>query len=496
MDKGTDWATDKLFGGNKGDKGAGGEGGGQGAGGEGGQAPGGQGGGAPAPGGGGYGGPGAVGGEGGGQGYGGPGAAGSEGSGQGYGQPAPGGMPGTTTMPYPAPPGGVPGSNGAGPYPGSPTTGLTPAGDAYGWVKAPNPAPMAPLPEATHPSRGGLGGMLDEAVEFALEKSGMLKVLEKVTGDLAALNAAADSWQAQAKAVQLVAEELRTNGSPLSRQWEGPASNAFGGHMGTIVEALDGTAEEMHQTAKIINSAAQECAQAEGMVIEIISEAIEALIASLAAEAVIAVLTAGIGLIADALIDAAEIAAFVARVAKVSEELATKLEELLKALKELGQAVKAVKNLKTAKNALGGIKKVEKAVDGIREFGKGGESLGKIGKDALGNKSLEGVGGKLGDYALRQGVKKVDSYATGKFEEGLKSGLGIDDQDPVQRSDDLSAKGLGKAAGQSAWSAAKEGLTSDTNKEAVKEELLHDAGLAHDPEPYRVDPAKLNSPFG
>ncbi|MGV4928747.1 WXG100 family type VII secretion target (plasmid) [Streptomyces sp. BHT-5-2] len=467
MDKGSDWATDKLFGTGE-DKGAGGESGGQGGGetGSGGEQPG-------MPGGQGPGSEVGVG-------------AGGEGDSGGYnglddrntGAPAPGSGQ-WSTMPARVPPGGLGGVYGtpggsAGGYPGA-TTGLVPAGDAYGWIRKPNPEPMPSLPEATHPSRGGLGGMLDEAVEFALEKSGMLKMLEKVTGDLAQLNGAADAWQNQAKAVQLVAEELRTQANPLSQQWEGQASSSFSGHMGEVVEALDSTAEGMAQTAKIINSAAQECAQAEGMIIEIISEAIEALIASLAAEAVIAVLTAGIGLIADALIDAAEIAAFVSRVAKVSEELATKLEELLKALKELGSAIKAVKNIRTAKNALGSIKKVEKAVEGVREFEQG--------------KGL-----------VAKGVKKADDYITGKVQDGVQSGvksaLGIDDDDPMQFAEDGSAKGMGKAAGKSAWEAAKEGLTSDTNKEAVKQEILHDTGLADDPKPYRVDRSKIDTPFG
>ncbi|AJC55622.1 WXG100 family type VII secretion target [Streptomyces sp. 769] len=463
-----DWAGKKVFGGGEGE---GGEKGGEGSGG-------------------GEGGAGAGAGAG----------AGGEGSGGGE-----SGAPGQwSTMPAPAPPGGPGGMYGTsggsgGGYPGA-TTGLVPAGDAYGWIRKPNPAPMAPLPEAAHPSRGGIGGMLDEAVEWALEKSGMLKVLEKVTGDLAQLNAAADAWQNQAKAVQLVAEELRTSANPLSRQWEGQASGAFSGHMGDVVEALDSTAEGMSQTAKIINSAAQECAQAEGMIIEIISEAIEALIASLAAEAVIAVLTAGIGLIADALITEAEIAVFVARVAKVSEELATKLEELLKALKELGSAVKAVKNIRTAKNALSGIKKVEKAVEGVREFGKGGEGLGKVGKDIFQNRSLAGAEERLIDAGLRQGVKSADSFVTGKIREGVesgvKSGLGMDEDDPATFAEDRSGKGFGKAAGQSAWGAAKEGLMSDTNKEAVKQEILHDTGLSEEPKPYRVDRSKIDTPFG
>lgn len=409
--------------------------------------------------------------------------AGGEGAGAG-GAAAP--APGYSTLPYPAP----------SPYPGAvPPAGTSSSGEAYAWARSLSPAQSAPLAAASHPSRGGLGGMLDEAVEYALEKSGLMDVLEKVTGDLAQLNAAAEEWQAQAKAVTRISEELRRSAVPLSQQWEGQASDAFGGHMGKVVEALDSTAAGMLKTAQIINSAAQECAMAEGMIVEIISEAIEALIVSLAAEAVIAVLTAGIGLIADALITEAEITVFVARVARVSEELATKLEELLKALKELGSAVKAVKNIESAKTALTSLKNVKTAAEGIRTFEEGGEGAGKLGKEIWQNKSVEGMGDRLKDFGLRQGVKKADSYVTGKAEEGVKAGLGIDSEDPVERGD-LSGKGLGTAAGKSAWGAAKEGLTGDTNIEAVKGEFLHDTGFEDDPEPYRVDRSKVDTPFG
>jgi WXG100 family type VII secretion target len=379
-----------------------------------------------------------------------------------------------------------------GPYPvgGRPgVAGLLPSSSAYSWTGAQPPAPMTPLPEAQHADRDGLGGMLDEAVIWALEKSGLMKMLEKVTGNLAELNAAADAWQVQAKAVQNVAEALRSGARSLPGQWEGDASDAFGQHMGEVVEALDSTAEGMARTAEIIGRCAQECAMAEGMVVEIISEAIEVLIASLAAEAVIAVFTAGIGLIADALITEGEIAIYVARVARVSTELATKLEKLLMELKKLGSAVKAVRSLETAKTAVNAFKEVKVAVQGIREFEEGGEGLLKAGREAFESRNFDA----LKDAALRAAVGKADGYVTGKAEDAFGRALGIED---VQRADDLSAGGLARGAGQGAWGAAKEGLTSDTNVDAVKEAVAHGLGMETEPEPYRVDLTRIQQAFG
>ncbi|GAA4995571.1 hypothetical protein GCM10025734_26380 [Kitasatospora paranensis] len=371
-----------------------------------------------------------------------------------------------------------------GPYPGAMPGGSGSA--AYGWSQAGAAEAPAPLEAAGHPDRSGLGGMLDEAVQWALEKSGLMDELEKVTGNLAELNAAAEEWQAQARAVQSVADQLRGGAQPLSGSWEGQASDAFGTHMGEVVDALDSTAEGMYQTAEIISRAAQECAVAEGMVVDIIAEAIEALIVSLAAEAVIAVFTAGIGVIADALITEAEIGVFVARVAKVSTELAENLEKLLKALKELGQAVKAVRNLRTARTALDAVKDVKAAAQGLREFEEGGDGLMKAGKAALKDKDFSG----LTDYAARQAVKKGDEYVTGKAQDAFKGALGMGEDE------ELPSGTPGEAAKDAAKEAAKSAFLSDTNKDAMKDEVLTDLGLHHEPAPYRVDRSRIETAFG
>ncbi|MEV7213138.1 WXG100 family type VII secretion target [Kitasatospora cineracea] len=391
---------------------------------------------------------------------------------------------GVTTLPAPAPGYGTGGIGGG--YGGAstmPTYGSMPGygapgrqSDAYAWAQAQIQRSIQDLPEAEHKSRGGLGGALDQAVEWALEESGLLDMLEKVTGNLAELNAATMEWQAQAGAVRSVAAELRSGVMPVAESWQGSASDAFGGHMGNVADALDQTAEEMMQTAQIINSAAQECAMAEGMVIEIITEAIEALIASLAAEAVLSLVTFGAAALVGALIDEAEIGTFVARVAQVSTKLAKALEELLKALQEMGKAVKATRKLGDIAKVMEKMKKVETAFNDLRKLEEGTSKAAKIAQKI---------------------DQKVTEKAGGWAQDKIKEGLGIDqdDRSNVQIGDGT-LKGDLKAAGKSALGVAKEGLKSDVNKNAVEQELLNDIGLNQEPAPYRVDRSRIQTAFG
>ncbi|MEU5387036.1 WXG100 family type VII secretion target [Kitasatospora cineracea] len=391
---------------------------------------------------------------------------------------------GVTTLPAPAPGYGTGGIGGG--YGGAstmPAYGSMPGygapgrqSDAYAWAHAQIERSIQDLPEAEHKSRGGLGGALDQAVEWALEESGLLDMLEKVTGNLAELNAATMEWQAQAGAVRSVAAELRSGVAPVAESWQGSASDAFGGHMGNVADALDQTAEEMMQTAQIINSAAQECAMAEGLVIEIITEAIEALIASLAAEAVLSLVTFGAAAVVGALIDEAEIGVFVARVAQVSTKLAKALEELLKALQEMGKAVKATRKLGDIAKVMEKMKKVETAFNDVRKLEEGTSKAAKI---------AQKIDQKV--------TEKAGAWAQDKIKEGL--GIDQDDRSGVQIGDGT-LKGNLKAAGKSALGVAEEGLKSDVNKNAVEQELLNDIGLNQEPTPYRVDRSRIQTAFG
>ncbi|GAA2123868.1 hypothetical protein GCM10009759_75250 [Kitasatospora saccharophila] len=360
---------------------------------------------------------------------------------------------------------------------GGPAGGM-PAGrsDAYAWAQKQVEEKIQQLEEAQHKSRSGLSGAIDGLVVKALEESGLLDALEKVTGKLDELNYATMEWQAQAGAVRSVAAELRAGVMPVAETWSGSASDAFGGHMGDVADALDQTAEEMMQTAQIINSAAQECEVAEGMVIDIITEAIESLIVSLAAEAVLTVVTFGAAAVVGAILDEAEIGVFIARVAQVSTKLAKALEELLKALQEMGKAVKAARKLGDIAKVMEKMKKVESTFNRLRTLEQDGTKAAKIAQ-------------KVTDKA----AQKAESWAQGQVEDWM--GMDKGDRDGVQIGDNT-VKGNLKAAGQTAAGVAKEAWHDGTNQNAIKQEFLNDVGLDQEPEPYRVDRSRIQTAFG
>jgi hypothetical protein len=111
-------------------------------------------------------------------------------------------------------------------------------------------------------------------------------------------------------------------------------------------------AGDMGTAAQILNQAAQECQVAEDLVNEIIREAIEFAVATLAATAVADIFTFGLATIAGGIAEGAEMTVFVARAAQVSTKLAEVLEKLLGTLKDL-------KALKEARGHLEGVQSVQ-----------------------------------------------------------------------------------------------------------------------------------------
>lgn len=329
--------------------------------------------------------------------------------------------------------------------------------DAYQWARDFIDQPLIPLPEISNPVSDGLDSGLDSIVKEALDSTGLMDELEKVTGRLDELSAAAAEWQAQAKATRGVAAGLRAGASTLSQDWQGSASDSFGAHMGKVVTAIDATAADMEQTAGIISQAAAECQLAENMIIEIIREAIEALIVSLAAMVAIDIITLGLATIADALVADAEITVFIARVARVSEQLATKLEELMKAVREMRTVGRSFKTIKTGL----------KAANDLRKMG-GMLGRGKALGDLLRSPSME----SLGNFAATQAVRHYDEI--------LKGGVAV-------------VTGAGDPVG-----AVKDAVGDDTDLDAVAGEIDgrtgRTAGRAE--EPYHVPTSTIEEAFG
>ncbi|MBK3644357.1 WXG100 family type VII secretion target [Streptomyces sp. MBT33] len=328
-------------------------------------------------------------------------------------------------------------------------------GDAYKWTRDFVDEPLIPLPEIQNPVADGLDAGLDSIVKAALDATGLMDMLEEVTGNLAGLTAASHEWQAQAKAMRGVSNALREGGGTLAGQWEGVASDAFGRHMGQVVEAIDGTAGDMDQIARIISQAAAACQLAENMIIEIIREAIEALIVSLAAMVAVDILTLGLATAADALVADAEITVFIERVETVSARLARTLEKLMEEVRKIKEAGKS---FRTIKDGL-------KAAKDVRKIGGMG-NRGKSTWDLVRSPSME----NLGEFAAAKGTKAVYGTVKGTIAGGIGAVVGADGP----------------------MSAVTDGLKKDPAVDAV-------AGQLDGPEsdaPYRVPKTRIEKDFG
>jgi uncharacterized protein YukE len=203
----------------------------------------------------------------------------------------------------------------------------------YQWTKQPEGV-LPSIDPLQKMSTGWIGGMIDSAAMYVLEKTGLLDMLDKVTGNPDALHAAALAWRERGAATQKVAVALRAGARDLPDQWQGEASQAFGEFMGTVVASLDAMASDMGQTAQILNEAAQESQLAQDIIMMIIQQVIEWVAASLILDAI----TLGLSSVVDALADSA----FAADKAAEAGEEVTRLERVLidlrKALEDLQKA--------------------------------------------------------------------------------------------------------------------------------------------------------------
>jgi len=294
------------------------------------------------------------------------------------------------------------------------------ASDAYSWASQHSRQEFPAVPEAKSPDRSGISGALDEAVEWTLEKTGVLTWLEKVTGAPELLTEAAKAWHDRAVDMQQVADDLRTGAGQLSEEWEGQASDSFARHTGEIVTAIDATAEDMSQTAQILGQAAKECELAEETVIHLITELIELLIAQLATSFILDLVSFGLATVVDALVSAGEVAVYVERISAVSVRLGKALEELLKAVKELKEAQRAGKPIK---EILGQAKKVRSAAADLRKTAKA--LSGKEGKEeglSFIQRQLIGAPRKIVEKGL--GETGIDKKWTGPLKEYGKDETG------------------------------------------------------------------------
>lgn len=213
------------------------------------------------------------------------------------------------------------------------------AREVYNWTKQPEKV-LPSIDPLQQMSTGGIGGAIDSAAMFVLQKTGLLDMLDKVTGDPDVLHAAALAWREQGAATQEVASALRAGARDLPDEWQGEASQAFGEFMGAVVASLDAMASDMGQTAQILNEAAQESQLAQDIIMMIIQQVVEWVAASI----VLDFITLGLSSVVDALADSA----FAAEKAQEAGVEVTRLEAVLitlrEKLRELQEAEQAYKD--------------------------------------------------------------------------------------------------------------------------------------------------------
>lgn len=213
---------------------------------------------------------------------------------------------------------------------------------AYPWTAtAPPPAPP-PLPAVPAAGRGPVDGALDSGVAWVLRQAGLLEVLERVTGDHAALRASAECWRDAALRLREVSVVLREGAAAVGAAWDGGASEAFGAALGTYVAVVDDLCVDAAEIADVLGRAGVACVLAERTVVEIVADAAAWAAAELAVSALAGLVTAGVAAVAGAVAESATLAVFVERAAAVSSGLALTLDELAAELAVLKSAREAV----------------------------------------------------------------------------------------------------------------------------------------------------------
>jgi uncharacterized protein YukE len=222
---------------------------------------------------------------------------------------------------------------------------------AYAWTEDPATALPGILPLQKGPG-GGIGGVIDAAVMWVLEKTGLLGMLDQVTGDPDTVHQAALEWLQRGVATQQAATALRDGARDLPEHWQGAASEAFGGFMRMLVAALEAMASDMGQTGQILSEAAQQCQFAQDFIVMIIQQVIEWILGSIALDAI----TLGLSTVADGLLDSAKAAQASIKAGEEVSRLAqvlAKLEHALEAIQRAGSAYKDAEGFEKFKTFLG-----------------------------------------------------------------------------------------------------------------------------------------------
>lgn len=209
-----------------------------------------------------------------------------------------------------------------------------------------------------------LAGVLDEIIRGIMKQFNLDELLEQVSGDNELLTETAIQWRKGANDVRGVIEDLVVERRTLATQWQGEAFTNFDKMMTEYEEALRGEATDMDTMAELLEMAAQECAAAEQLMLDLIVEIVETALAAAATTAILSLLTAGAAAAIGPLIAAAGIAHKAAKAVKITAKLADALADLAKRMQLLRKMMKLRNALrKGPKHFKGGLMRYIKKVD-------------------------------------------------------------------------------------------------------------------------------------
>lgn len=193
--------------------------------------------------------------------------------------------------------------------------------------------------------------------------------LRMVAGDPQQLVATAAVYVAAGDRLQLLVQEQVADRQKLAGHWTGPSYEAFCARMADIEGKLGQVGDATRQTKEILEAAAQAAVDGANLITDLIVTLLTLLLAELAINAALFVLSLGASAlafiaeaIASALVTLSEIFMVVAEVGEVLFQLSqlfTKLAQLFRVLVKFFDALKAMLlALKTLKDASSGMAKV------------------------------------------------------------------------------------------------------------------------------------------
>ncbi|MFC5216067.1 WXG100 family type VII secretion target [Streptomyces coerulescens] len=215
-----------------------------------------------------------------------------------------------------------------------------------------------------------LAGVLDEIIRGIISQFNLDELLEQVSGDNELLTETAIQWRKAANDLRGVAEDLVVERRTLAAQWEGEAFAKFDTMMTEFEDALKGEATDMDTMAELLEMAAQECAAAEQLMLDLIVEIVEVVLATAATTAILSLLTAGAAAAIGPLIAAAGVASRAAKAVRITAKLADALSDIAKRMQLLRKLMKLRNALrKGPKHFKGGLGRFIRGTKKRDEFG-------------------------------------------------------------------------------------------------------------------------------